>query len=107
MIPVAVGILIGSVIATWCLRRWLQLRLPIVLGSAACALGLGLEMVMLFAVVERRDLGIATTGIRFIETLGTSAGAAGYASVFGALVPIGATLATIGDAIDLVFLVAP
>jgi predicted MFS family arabinose efflux permease len=133
LIPVAGGIALGALIGAVFLRRNLPLRLPIIVGSACCAvalalfaalsasapyvllatvmvvfgagigLGLGLEMMLLFAIVERRDLGVATTGIRFIETLGTSVGATVYAALFTLLVPAGATPATTSGTIDVIF----
>lgn len=49
--------------------------------------GLGNEFLLLFAMAERRDLGVATTGIRFVEALGASLNATVYTSMFGAMVP--------------------
>jgi len=50
--------------------------------------------------VERRDLGTATTGVRFVETLGTSVAAAAFAAWFaagtgGGLLGAGHIMATI------------
>jgi hypothetical protein len=45
-------------------------------------------------MVERRDLGIATTGVRFVETLGASVAAAAFAALFAART--GGTLAGAG-----------
>jgi hypothetical protein len=42
-------------------------------------------MTLIQQLVERRDLGIATTGVRFVETLGTSVAAATFAALFGAM----------------------
>ena len=64
-----------------------------VVFGTGLGLGLGNEMLLVYASVERRDLGVATTGIRFVETLGTSLGATAFATLFSALVPDGATAA--------------
>lgn len=47
-------------------------------------LGIGNEVILVQNSVERRDLGTATTGVRFVETLGTSVAAAAFAAVFAA-----------------------
>lgn len=54
-----------------------------VLG-AGVGLGIGNEVILVQSIVERRDLGTATTGIRFVETLGTSVAAAAFAALFAA-----------------------
>ena len=46
--------------------------------------GLGNEMIIVQRSVERRDLGTATTGVRFTETMGTSVAAAVFAALFAA-----------------------
>jgi hypothetical protein len=59
------------------------LALLAVLG-AGVGLGIGNEVILVQAAVERRDLGTATTGVRFVETLGTSVAAAAFAAFFAA-----------------------
>jgi MFS family permease len=59
------------------------LALLAVLG-AGVGLGIGNEVILVQSMVERRDLGIATTGVRFVETLGTSVAAAVFAALFAA-----------------------
>jgi fused signal recognition particle receptor len=54
-----------------------------VLG-AGVGLGIGNEVILVQSMVERRDLGTATTGVRFVETLGTSVAAAAFAAFFAA-----------------------
>jgi fused signal recognition particle receptor len=54
-----------------------------VLG-AGVGLGIGNEVILVQSMVERRDLGTATTGVRFVETLGTSVAAAAFAALFAA-----------------------
>jgi hypothetical protein len=46
--------------------------------------GIGNEMILVQQTVQRRDLGTATTGVRFTETLGTSVAAAAFAALFAA-----------------------
>jgi hypothetical protein len=52
--------------------------------GAGVGLGIGNEVILVQSMVERRDLGIATTGVRFVETLGTSVAAAAFAALFAA-----------------------
>jgi hypothetical protein len=47
--------------------------------------GLSNEMILIQQTVERRDLGTATTGVRFVETLGTAVAAAAFAALFAAM----------------------
>ena len=56
------------------------LALPVL--GVGIGLGLGNELLIVQGTVPLRDLGTATTGVRFIETLGTSAGAAIFAAIF-------------------------
>jgi len=60
------------------------LSLLLVLGVGV-GFGLGNEMILIQQTVERRDLGTATTGVRFVETLGTSVAAAAFAALFAAM----------------------
>jgi hypothetical protein len=59
------------------------LALLLVLGFGV-GFGIGNEMILVQNSVERRDLGTATTGVRFTETLGTSVAAAAFAALFAA-----------------------
>jgi len=75
------------------------LALLAVLGTGV-GLGLGNEVILVQSAVERRDLGTATTGVRFVETLGTSVAAAAFAALFaagtgGGLLGAGHVMATI------------
>ena len=121
LLPVAAGLGLGSLLGQRIARSGRPLKASIIGGSAVSGLalggfalcppgvpiavlyavmvvfgtglglGLGNEMLLVYASVERRDLGVATTGIRFVETLGTSLGATAFATLFTALVPDGAT----------------
>ena len=42
----------------------------LVVFGAGVGVGLGTEVILLQAAVERRDLGIATSGVRFVEIPG-------------------------------------
>ncbi len=59
------------------------LALLMVLGLGV-GFGIGNEMILVQQSVQRRDLGTATTGVRFTETLGTSVAAAAFAALFAA-----------------------
>jgi len=59
------------------------LGLLLVLGMGV-GLGIGNEMILVQHSAERPDLGIATTGVRFTETLGTSVAGAVSATLFAA-----------------------
>jgi hypothetical protein len=79
--------------------------LPVLLGLLALlgigvGLGMGNEVILVQTTVERRDLGTATAGVRFVETLGTSVAAAAFAALFaartgGSLVGAGHLMATL------------
>jgi hypothetical protein len=79
--------------------------LPVLLGLLAVlgigvGLGMGNEVILVQTAVERRDLGTATTGVRFVETLGASVAAAAFAALFaagtgGGLLGAGHIMATI------------
>jgi MFS family permease len=133
LLPVAAGLGLGSLLGQRIAKSGRPLKASIVGGSAVSALalggfalcppgvpiavlyavmvvfgtglglGLGNEMLLVYASVERRDLGVATTGIRFVETLGTSLGATAFATLFSALVPGGATAAKEFVALGLIF----
>lgn len=112
MIPQAVGLALGSWIAGRLLVARRPLRVSVITGTAISAIALGAmawgatgapmvvfagllgafglgvgltlgnEVIIVQATVDRGDLGIATTGVRFVESLGTSAGAAAIGTVF-------------------------
>jgi predicted MFS family arabinose efflux permease len=133
LLPVAAGLGLGSLLGQRIARSGRPMKASIVGGSGVSALalggfalcspgapiavlyaimvvfgtgiglGLGNEMLLVYASVERRDLGVATTGIRFVETLGTSLGATAFATLFTALVPDGATPARTFAALGLIF----
>jgi MFS family permease len=133
MLPVAAGLGLGSLLGQRIARSGRPMKASIVAGSAVSALalggfalcspgvpiavlyavmvvfgvgiglGLGNEMLLVYSSVERRDLGVATTGIRFVETLGTSLGATAFATLFSALTPDGASAAKEFVALGLIF----
>jgi MFS family permease len=133
LLPVAAGLGLGSFLGQRIARSGRPVRASIAGGSAVSALalagfalcppaapmavlyavmvvfgtgiglGLGNEMLLVYASVERRDLGVATTGIRFVETLGTSLGATAFATLFTALVPHGAATGRVFLALALIF----
>jgi MFS family permease len=135
LIPMALGLGLGSALGSWLVKTGRPLKASLVWSAVLAAvallafaalpasapigllyvvmvlfgtgvgLGLGNEMLLVFIVVERRDLGVATTGIRFVETLGTSLGATVFATVFAALVTQGAGRSDVAGAIDLIFLI--
>jgi MFS family permease len=135
LMPIAVGLGIGAWLGTLVTRKARSLRGSIALGAAGTAaalggfaacgadtplivvsaimvvfgaglgLGLGNELLVIFAVVDRRDLGVATTGIRFVETLGTSLGATAFATLFAAIATASSDAATQAGAIEIIFLI--
>jgi hypothetical protein len=69
--------------------------------------GLGTEVVLLQSSVDRCDLGIATAGVRFVETLGSAVAGAGFAAVFAAGMGGGAPSGPgVSSALRAVFLIA-
>ena len=114
LLPMAAGLALGAAGGSLILARTRSVRLSILLSTtlAAAALGglaltgtgtpiavllallmvlglgvgfgIGNEMILVQQSVQRRDLGTATTGVRFTETLGTSVAAAAFASLFAA-----------------------
>ena len=115
LLPMAVGLALGAAGGSLILARAGSVRPSIVIGTGLAALaltglaltgaatpiavllapllvlgvgvgfGLGNEMILIQRSVERRDLGTATTGVRFVETLGTSVAAAAYAALFAVM----------------------
>jgi hypothetical protein len=66
-------------------RPYVGLYALMLLFGIGTGIGLGNETLLIFGVVERRDIGVAVTGIRFAETLGTAFGTAVFAAVFTGL----------------------
>src|SRR6201994_4427744 len=115
LLPMAAGLALGAAGGSLILARAASVRPSIVIGTGLAALalaglamtgtgtpiavllalllvlgvgvgfGLGNEMILIQRTVERRDLGTATTGVRFVETLGTSVAAAAFAALFAAM----------------------
>ncbi len=115
VLPMAAGLALGAAGGSLILARARSVRPSIVIGTGLAALalaglaltgtgtpivvllslllvlgvgvgfGLGNEMILIQQTVERRDLGTATTGVRFVETLGTSVAAATFAALFAAM----------------------
>jgi MFS family permease len=133
LIPMAAGVVLGAAAGTVVLRRGRSLRLSLVVANALCAaaftllavtvtaspvlsvwialpvlgagigLGIGNELLIVQGAVPLRDLGTATTGVRFVETLGTSAGAVTFATVFTHVAAGPATAGSLAHAITVVF----
>jgi MFS family permease len=112
LLPMVVGLAIGSIVGRRLLRSLDTLTRAIALGallSAAtfgalallsagapywllaallcllgCGIGVGMgtEVIALQRTVERRHLGIATAGVRFVETLGGALAASGLGVLF-------------------------
>ena len=62
---------------------WLLAALLCLLGCGI-GVGMGTEVIALQQIVERRHLGIATAGVRFVETLGGALAASGFGVLFAA-----------------------
>ena len=60
---------------------WLLAALLCLLGCGI-GVGIGTEVIALQRIVERRHLGIATAGVRFLETLGGAVAASGLGVLF-------------------------
>lgn len=114
LLPMAAGLAIGWIVGRRLLQSLETLTRPIALGallSAAtfgvlallgagasywvlasllcllgCGIGVGMgtEVIALQRTVERRHLGIATAGVRFVETLGGALAASGLGVLFAA-----------------------
>ena len=114
LLPMAAGLALGAAGGSLILARARSVRPSILLGTALAGValggmaltgagtplavllalllvlglgvgfGIGNEMIIVQNSVERRDLGTATTGVRFTETLGTSVAAAAFAALFAA-----------------------
>jgi MFS family permease len=114
LLPMAAGLAIGSIVGRRLLQSLETLTRAIALGallSAAtfgvlallgagasywvlasllcllgCGIGVGMgtEVIALQRTVERRHLGIATAGVRFVETLGGALAASGLGVLFAA-----------------------
>ncbi len=114
LLPMAAGLALGAAGGSLILARARSVRPSILASTALCALalgglaltsaatplgvlltlllvlglgvgfGIGNEMILVQNSVERRDLGTATTGVRFTETLGASVAAAAFATLFTA-----------------------
>jgi MFS family permease len=137
LLPEAGGLILGALIGGQTLKRGGPLSLVVPAGSAVSAAaflvlamvgahasypalaallvafgagagaGMGTEVILLQSTVERRDLGIATAGVRFIETLGTAVAGAGFAAVFAAQAGLRhPSLGSVSSALETVFLIA-
>ncbi|HEX3750275.1 MAG TPA: MFS transporter [Streptosporangiaceae bacterium] len=134
LLPMAAGLALGAAGGSLILARARSVRPSILLGTALAGLalgglaltgvgtplavllglllvlglgvgfGIGNEMILVQNSVERRDLGTATTGVRFTETLGTSVAAAAFAALFAAGTAHGQfTPAHVMGALDVIF----
>jgi MFS family permease len=134
LLPMAAGLALGAAGGSLILARAGSVRPSIVIGTGLAALalaglaltgtgtpiavlltlllglgvgvgfGLGNEMILIQRNVERRDLGTATTGVRFVETLGTSVAAAAFAALFAGVTAHGQLgPANVMGALDVIF----
>jgi MFS family permease len=131
--PMAIGVAAGAAVGSALVKRGRHLRPSLVWANTLCAaaftalactvaadpttvvwlvlpvlgvgigLSLGNELLIVQSVVRLDDLGTATAGVRFVETLGTSAGAAAFATVFAHCTSNGATPRSVTEAITLIF----
>ncbi|WP_154674297.1 MFS transporter [Nakamurella lactea] len=133
MIPEALGLGLGGLIGALLIKHHRPLRLSIIAGTALTAVTMvglamltvhspwwligsllfllgasigiciGNEVIIVQSSVHRADLGMATTGIRFVESVGTSVGAAVFGAIFVTVVGVAGAAASVMHAIDLVF----
>lgn len=134
LIPEAVGLAVGAFCGGLLLKRHRSLRWTVVAGTAltAAAMGgfatlsagspwwtlsllllvfgggvgltMGNEVIIVQSHVDRGDLGMATTGVRFVESVGGSLGAAALGAVFAAVVGVhGHDVAVVMHAVHLDF----
>ncbi|MDQ8043978.1 MAG: MFS transporter, partial [Solirubrobacteraceae bacterium] len=133
LIPLAVGLAVGATIGARILRRGGSVRLAIAVGQALAGaallllaglgveasfaafsaglvafgaglgLGLGNELLLVQTSVERTDLGMATAGMRFIETIGAAVGASAFGILFSSMTRHTHTVHAVGTAIGWIF----
>ena len=134
LIAMAAGVILGAIAGFVLIKRGRPLKASLIIGTAASALALaalifcgpaaplpvvwlllavngfgsgislGNELTIIQDSVDARDLGIATTGIRFVETLGTSAGATLFGLVFAHIAGTGTDAVAL--AIGVIFAIA-
>lgn len=133
LVAMAVGVVAGSVTGYVLARRGHPLKTSLVTGTALGAAALtalalcgpavpvqviwlalavngfgsgisvGNELTVIQDSVPLRDLGVATTGIRFVETLGTSVGATVFGFCFAHIVSTPSTPSSVIAAVQLIF----
>lgn len=77
--------------------------LVLAVNGFGSGISLGNELTIIQDSVPHRDLGVATTGIRFVETLGTSVGAAIFGLIFTHVAGTRANSDSISLAIEIIF----
>ena len=133
LIPMAIGVTAGAAVGAALLKSGRSIRASLIIGTALCAItlgglaivqtstpllilqlligalgfgvgiGLGNELIIIQNSIPLHDLGTATAGVRFIETLGTSAGAAAFGLVFSQALSNATSVHATARAIDIVF----
>lgn len=81
----------------------LVLSIGLLLFGLGLGLGLGNELILVQSSVERRDLGVATSGLRFVETIGAALGASAFGVLFTSLTHQHTSPAAVSDALHVVF----
>lgn len=65
--------------------------------------GLGNELILVQTSVDRRDLGMATSGLRFVETIGAAIGASAFGVVFATMTHHATSASSVASALHWVF----
>lgn len=110
--PVRMAIAIGQLIAGSALLAMsttgvdtssLALSVGLLAFGTGFGASLGNELLLVQTSVERRDLGMATAGLRFVETLGTAVGASVFGLLFSSMTRDGVDPSSAALAISWVF----
>ncbi|MBO9534877.1 MAG: MFS transporter [Solirubrobacteraceae bacterium] len=79
------------------------LSLGLALFGFGLGLGLGNELVLVQTSVGRHEMGVATTGLRFVETIGAGIGASAFGVLFTSLTHHAISPASVASALHWVF----
>ncbi|MEH3053170.1 MAG: MFS transporter [Patulibacter minatonensis] len=83
----------------------IALAIGLFLFGAGFGTGLGNELILVQTSVDRTDLGMATSGLRFVETIGAAVGAAAFGVLFASITRRADSAAAIAGALHWVFAV--